>query len=523
MALSICTLENNKVTYNYNFEYNLSEDVIIETITGSKIIVFVDNCESSSDFIKTKYLRFFTGEQLNLEKTSYLIWNLKKFGYPFDLDKILSKLPPTIKYIRLNNNFNNSISELPCGITHIIFGPMYNLHVNNLPFSIEYLYFDESFNQPLDNLSSCLKKLLFTPNSKFNQPLDNLPNLVEYIFLPIGYSNQLDNLPNFLIHIDLYCKYPHCLNNLPNSLKKLTFYEYKNFKSKSTFDKFDLSVNPNNIYSVPLLDKHYNPVINPDSNIKHIDKVFVKLPVGLTYLDLTYSYKLNLISEYAMHDLLDTNSFVKKEKIKQILPLDNLPPNIKVLKFPANYNMIQIDKIPQGVVKLWLSNPFNSSIDKLLNCNFGTNKPKPPTKLTHLVFGREFNQGVNYLPDTVTHLFFGEFFNKSVDNLPNSLVFVKFSNSFNKTVDNLPASITSIEFGKNFSQSINKLPHTVETIKFAHGYIDCKIVPYNIPIKKLPSNLKKIFLKNYNNSYDREENDRIYSNFKELIQYIEYY
>jgi hypothetical protein len=63
----------------------------------------------------------------------------------------------------------------------------------------------------------------------------------------------------------------------------------------------------------------------------------------------------------------------------------------------------------------------------------------------------------------------------------------------------------------------------METIKFVDGYNGCKIVPYNIPIKKLPSNLKKIFLKNYNNSYNREVNDRLYSNFKELIQYIEYY
>ena len=43
----------------------------------------------------------------------------------------------------------------------------------------------------------------------------------------------------------------------------------------------------------------------------------------------------------------------KKEFIKKNLPLDNLPEGLAVLKFPANYNLIQIDKIPQNIIKLF--------------------------------------------------------------------------------------------------------------------------------------------------------------------------
>ena len=202
MVLSICTLKNNIITYNYNCIYNLSNNDIIETISDSKILVFEDNFYESNDFVRQKKLRFFEREQFNFEKTSYIIWKLKQYGYVISIDEILSKIPDSIKYIKLNNNYNNPINYLPNSITHIIFGYEYNSHVDNLPFSIEFLFFGKEFNKPIDNLPSCLKKLLFIAGGNFNQSLDNIPNLLEYLFLPIGYSFQLDNLPNFLIELN---------------------------------------------------------------------------------------------------------------------------------------------------------------------------------------------------------------------------------------------------------------------------------------------------------------------------------
>jgi len=141
----------------------------------------------------------------------------------------------------------------------------------------------------------------------------------------------------------------------------------------------------------------------------------------------------------------DFNKHVRKEIIKKSQILDNLPTGLEVLKYPANYNLILIEKIPQNIIRLFMSNKFNKSVDKLLNPNFGTSKPAPPTKLTHLVFGKEFNQSVNFLPSTITHLFFGSNFNKSVDRLPNSLIYISFGTNFrtnfNNTIKNLSSKI----------------------------------------------------------------------------------
>jgi len=515
--LSICTLEGNKITYNYDNEFNITDDEIIQTMIGSKILVIVDNCNYPQDFISKKYLRFFKDEKLNLEKTTYIIWNYYSNGYIINFNKICILLPETIKYIRLSNEYNGNLACLPSTITHIIFGHKYNNQADNLHFSIEYLFFGELFNKPIDNLPSCLKKLLFTQKSDFNQNLDNLPNFLEYLFLPTNYTKSLDNLPNFLTHLDLYCEYKHCLNNLPNSLEKIIFYSPNK-----------IIYSPNGIineYYVPPIKKIYDPKSTNCMDIKYIDKIFVKLPQNLKYLDLTHSYKLNLMSEFLLCELSDANTNVKKEKIKKNLPLDNLPKTLQILKFPANYNLIQIEKIPQNIEKLWLSNTFNSSIDRLLNCNFIVSTQKPQTKITHLIFGEEFNQSVNYLPNTLTHLYFGNKFNKSVDNLPNFLVFVSFGNNFNKTINNLPIGIIGIKFGYDFTQSINKLPFTIETIKFSNKLIDHELTTYSTKINKLPVNFKKIYLKNLETYIPIKniKNKIFYLNFEEYEKFIEYY
>lgn len=152
-----------------------------------------------------------------------------------------------------------------------------------------------------------------------------------------------------------------------------------------------------------------------------------------------------MLSDYVNWSIQDFNKHVRKEIIKKSQILDNLPTGLEVLKYPANYNLILIEKIPQNIIRLFMSNKFNKSVDKLLNPNFGTSKPAPPTKLTHLVFGKEFNQSVNFLPSTITHLFFGSNFNKSVDRLPNSLIYISFGTNFrtnfNNTIKNLSSKI----------------------------------------------------------------------------------
>ena len=78
-----------------------------------------------------------------------------------------------------------------------------------------------------------------------------------------------------------------------------------------------------------------------------MEKVFVCLPQNLKYLDLTYSYKLNFLSDYASHNLLkDSNTHIKKEITRNSQILNNLPQNFEVLKYPFNYNLILVEKIP---------------------------------------------------------------------------------------------------------------------------------------------------------------------------------
>ena len=53
-----------------------------------------------------------------------------------------------------------------------------------------------------------------------------------------------------------------------------------------------------------------------------------------------------------------------------------------------------------------------------------------PSSLTHLTFGRSFNQSVDSLPPRLTHLIFGEEFNKSVNNFSSSLTYLTFGMEF---------------------------------------------------------------------------------------------
>jgi hypothetical protein len=85
-----------------------------------------------------------------------------------------------------------------------------------------------------------------------------------------------------------------------------------------------------------------------------------------------------------------------------------------------------------------------------------------PSTLTHLTFGKYFDQKVNNLPKTLTHLTFGEHFNQKVNNLPKTLTHLTFDNNskFDKEVNELPLTLTNIIFGEYFDQK--KLINTIE-------------------------------------------------------------
>ena len=460
--------DNNKLVYDYE-KHNIN--YIVENIKDTICLVLDDDIYSSDYFVTNKrYIRYFVDEKYNFEKTSYVCW--KQYNN-FTLNdvklieslsfELLLNLSSQTKYIRFNHNFNQIIDILvDTNITHIIFGNKFNQSVDNLSWIIEYLYFGQEFNQSLDNLPGSLKKLMFSIHSNFNQSLDCLPTCLEYLLLPADYKCQIDNLPNSLKYLELCHNYSNSINNLPKSLEKFIFYRslISNWNRNKTFTYIKSSG-----FQIPTdVPCYYDEKTKIDEC--HVEKVFVSLPINLKYLDLTYSYKLNMISDYVSHNFNNKNCHIKKEMIKNSQILDNLPENLEVLKYPANYNLILVEKIPQNIIRLFLSNKFNKSVDKLLNPNFGTSKPRPTTKITHLIFGNEFNQTVNYLPTTLTHIFFGSSFDKPIDNLPNSIEVIVLGSSFNKVINNLPTNLIGITFGEKFNQQVNGLKSQVQKIKF---------------------------------------------------------
>lgn len=453
---SLIHYENNKLSYN-NEKYKMK--YIVNNIKDTIVLVLDNYVSDCLTFVHDKrYYKYFVDEKHNLDKTSYICWQEHNTNDDVLINTrisqvLLTNLPPQTKYIKFNDNYNLIIDMLAdTKITHIIFGIKFNQSIDNLPWTIEYLYFGVDFNQQLDNLPGSMKKIIFTAGSNFNQSLDCLPNFLECLILPAEYNCRIDNLPNFLNNLELNYNYPNSLNNLPKSLEKFTFYsssfsyDYNNRKIYKIHKSSD--------FEIPIVPCYYDEKTKKD-DVSYVEKIFVSLPENLKYLDLTYSYKLNFLSDYVNYNIADKNCHVKKEMIKNSQILSNLPSNLEVLKYPSNYNLIMVEQIPQNIIKLFLSNKFNKSVDKLLNPNFGTSKPRPDTKITHLIFGDEFNQYVNFLPTTLTHIYFGSSFNKSIDKLPNSIKVMVLGKSFDNCIVNLPTNLIEITFRGIFIKPLN--------------------------------------------------------------------
>eukprot|EP00026_Physarum_polycephalum_P018564 Phypoly_transcript_20200.p1 GENE.Phypoly_transcript_20200~~Phypoly_transcript_20200.p1 ORF type:complete len:175 (+),score=12.54 Phypoly_transcript_20200:67-591(+) len=111
--------------------------------------------------------------------------------------------------------------------------------------------------------------------------------------------------------------------------------------------------------------------------------------------------------------------------------------------------------LPSGITHLHFGSYFYQPVDFL------------PAKLTHLSFGKNFNQTINHLPYGLTHLTFHSFlaiFNQPVDHFPITYIF--FGLNFNQKVD-LPPFITHLRFGPDFNQPIEFLPPHLTRITFS--------------------------------------------------------
>ncbi|AFX92266.1 putative F-box and FNIP repeat-containing protein [Megavirus courdo11] len=75
-------------------------------------------------------------------------------------------------------------------------------------------------------------------------------------------------------------------------------------------------------------------------------------------------------------------------------------------------------------------------LDRFKYIKYETNTINIPKRITHLTFGREFDQNIKgCIPNSVTHLIFGEYFNQDIkDCIPNSVTHLTFGFYFDRNI-----------------------------------------------------------------------------------------
>ena len=139
---------------------------------------------------------------------------------------------------------------------------------------------------------------------------------------------------------------------------------------------------------------------------------------------------------------------------KKTLP----PKTVTHLSFGKNFNQ-QIIINSNNVTHLTFGINFNQQITKTI-----------PNSVTHLTFGRKFNQSItNDIPNSVTHLTFGFYFDQPIKkSIPNNVTHLIFGALFNQPIKNaIPNSVIHLTFGLFFNQSIiNAIPNSVIQLTF---------------------------------------------------------
>lgn len=163
-----------------------------------------------------------------------------------------------------------------------------------------------------------------------------------------------------------------------------------------------------------------------------------------------------------IEDPIDSEYLEKLKQSKKLVfgtyfnyPIMNLPNSIESIKI--------------------IGGPFNHSIDNL------------PSGLKELTLNNKYNQPLDYLPPSLQILKFMSFsiFSHRLDNLPNSLKLLEIPILYNHDINNLPDSIEELRIGvKTMANDENfYFPESLENENL-----------FNKHIKKIPTNLKKLFI-----------------------------
>ncbi len=279
------------------------------------------------------------------------------------------------------------------------------------------------------------------------------------------------------------------INNFPTNLEILEINDYD-------YPLNNLPANLNSLIIFSQFNHHFNqPLENLPANLKKLQ--FIKnengydypidnLPEGLEILDIRVDFSNKFILKLPQ-SLLKLYISGGDDNII----INELPQNIKVLTFAINFEYHSLlPKLPEGLIVLnfydndnyvdELPENFIDYLPKSLrylffdhNSNFDYQIDNLPKSLYCLRLGYNFDQPVDNLPESLTCITFGSGFNQPVDNLPNSLKNIFFGDNFNQPIDNLPNNIKSISVGRDFNQSINNLPVNVKPTR-ANFYCDFK-------------------------------------------------
>lgn len=161
-----------------------------------------------------------------------------------------------------------------------------------------------------------------------------------------------------------------------------------------------------------------------------------------------------------------------------------LPPLITHLTFGKNFNQLPVN-FPPTITHISFGERFNQDLSFL------------PSSVTHLALSPhatgDFNQPVDFaLPPSLVHLVLHGSFNYPVDNLPPKLAYLWLGHEFNRSVNSLPASLAHLLIGDSFNYPLNRLPSSLHTLALRARYVpnyDWTSTTYIFPLDQLPPTL----------------------------------
>lgn len=420
--------------------------------------------------------------------------NITKLILGDKFNQELIYFPPKLKSIKFGKYYDKKVT-LPEGIEEIEFGDEFDQYIDFLPSSLKIIKFGKKFNSGIHNFPDELEVLDF--GDEYNKPIDNLPRNLKKLILRKMFNQPLEFLPKKLLYLELnnIFYYNYSINDFPSSLETLILITEYHFKK-------EINVLPPRLKYFEFKSKNCEKIILPKTiEVLILDNFlkFDKLPPKIKKLKMPYDFNQCINLPDTLLDIEFSNSFnqiisifpSKLQNLKFGYAFNNklpvLPETLETLEFGSAFNQ-ELSFLPENLKILKFGNYFNSSIDFF------------PTNLKKLIFGDYYNLMLPKLSDSITHLEFGRDFNEPVDYFPLNLEKLIFGDKFNQTLNNLPHGLTELTLGFNFNHSLINFPESIHTLL---------IHDHPIVLASIPSFIKKLTIIGDVNAEEEIDNTQI--------------